>query len=168
MPSPDSVNAFTSLAVGPTAVVAAGYGERADRRGLVSLMRVYDLLTGLVLWEEKIDDLIPRQVAINQNRVFMAGQLSPTEPDESLLVRAYDVRSGDFYWDFTRPLVRTRSIKLAAGRLFVAGDSGPVGSSNTYLGAFSTRTGAPLWENPAPMPGSFTVSRSKEAGSSAP
>jgi outer membrane protein assembly factor BamB len=168
MPSPDSVNAFTSLAVGPTAVVAAGYGERADRRGLVSLMRVYDLLTGLVLWEEKIDDLIPRQVAINQNRVFMAGQLSPTEPDESLLVRAYDVRSGDFYWDFTRPLVRTRSIKLAAGRLFVAGDSGPVGSSNTYLGAFSTRPGAPLWENPAPMPGSFTVSRSKEAGSSAP
>jgi hypothetical protein len=110
---------------------------------------VYDLLTGAPLWGARFDDLVPEVLAINRNRVFVAGVITGLS-DRTLVVRSYDVQSGGLHWEITRPTVDPETIKLAAGRLFVAGSLGVGTSAIPYLGAFSAGSGALLWENTAP------------------
>ena len=150
----------THIVAGPTAVVVIGHGTNETGDGSALLVRAYDPMTGAVLWEDRAGstglDLRGWTAAINRNQVFVGAAASPAgaaSPDD-LILRAYDVLSGEINWEVTRPGVRPFDLELAAGHLIVAGAySNP---STTFLAAFTPRKGAPLWEDTAPVAGSFT------------
>jgi hypothetical protein len=158
-PSPGAIDADhpTDVVAGPTAVVITGYGRNANGNALAFLVRAYDPVSGAVLWDDRVDtdnvDVVASTAAINRNRVFVAGSSSPTSNSSAhdLILRAYDVGSGGVDWEITRAGVNATQLELDAGRLFVAGSNG----SATYLAALAAKTGASLWEDGAPLSGSF-------------
>jgi PQQ-like domain len=165
MASPGALDADhpTGIVAGPTAVAVFGYGNNANRSGLAFVVRAFDQTSGTVLWEDRFGadatEAIPWAGAINRNRLFLAGTTAPTSVvavARSLIVRAYDLSSGDVEWEITRPNVSPTEILLAGGHVHVAGYSTLSGANRTYLGAFSAKSGAPVWENPAPLSGLFT------------
>jgi glucose dehydrogenase len=143
----------TGIFASPTQVIVVGYGENATRTGLAALVRVFDPLTGDVLWENRDSgagrEVLARTVVANQNRIFVAGTSAPlgqlTTGD--LFVRAYDAISGDVEWETSRPMTSPTTLKLASGRLLVAGAA----SGRSYLAAYSAKSGALLWEDTAPV-----------------
>src|SRR5262245_24260661 len=144
----------TGIFGSPTQVIVIGYGANATNNGSAALVRVYNSLTGAVLWEDRVGstgvDLIARTIAANREQVFVAGTVSPAGDSSSsdLFVRAYDASSGDLNWEIQRPGVVPTTMKLASGRLLVAGAAG----GSTYLAAFS-KTGASLWDDMVPTSG---------------
>jgi len=159
----------TGIFASATQVIVVGYGENATRDGLAALVRVCDPLTGAVLWENRDSrigrELIAWSVVANRNRVFVAEATSPLGnlSIHDLIVRAYDAVSGDLVWETTQPLVSPTTLKLASGRLIVAGAASTATSFNTYLAAFSAKSGALLWEDRAPTTGFFRDIAIKES-----
>jgi hypothetical protein len=143
-----------AIAASPTAVVAVGYGGNTPGHSLDLIVRAYDPISGVILWEDQVDrgnvDDAAWAVAIGPQRVFIAATTS-TPSGRDLLVRAYTAWSGLLNWETTRPATTPVALKVIAGRLFLAGSS----SNNTYLGAFEAKSGALLWEDKAPVPGLF-------------
>lgn len=145
----------TGIAASPTHVVAIGYADNATRDGLAAVVRAFDSLTGAILWEDRVGatgvDIIPWAIAVNQNRVFVAGSSAAVGigADRDLFVRAYDAVSGDVAWETGRQGVSVTTIRLDSGRLLIGGSAG----SNTYLAAISTKNGAFFWQDATPMPG---------------
>jgi outer membrane protein assembly factor BamB len=164
MPSPGAVDADhpTGIVAGATAVAVFGYGNNANRSGQAFIVRTFDQTSGTVLWEDSFGadatDVIPWAGAINRNRLFVAAATAPTSVPlaRALIMRAYDLSSGAVQWEITRPDMTPTQMLLTGGRVYVGGYSMLSGANTTYLGAFSAKNGAPVWENSAPLFGLFT------------
>ena len=135
-----------TIAAAPSAVVVAGtVGNDATD----FIVRAYDPISGAVLWDDQVEradqDMGALTVAIDRNRVFVAGTIRQDSGPAALLVRAYHAASGALVWETMRLATTPAQIEASAGRVFVAGTSTP-SPARSYVGAFDAQTGALLWE----------------------
>jgi len=116
--------------------IAAGINSDSQ-----SAVRVYDLSTGIVQWEDRAA-IQPGSfnrvsaVAINNDAVFAAGSSGRVFGNSDFTVRAYDAGSGIVLWDdHSHSSPQSTAVDLALGkfRLFVAGYTSSSATSTDFL-----------------------------------
>ena len=144
-------------------------GLRREYAGHGSLNFVVGLdpVSGAVLWEDQLDrspdDSVASAVAIDRNRVFVAGA-TRTPSGQDLLLRAYDASSGRLTWEFAHQVAFPTALKAISGRVFLTGSA----SSQPYIAAFESKSGLLLWDDAPSMPGAFNEIAVKHNESSRP
>jgi outer membrane protein assembly factor BamB len=143
------------IAASPSAVVVAGYGGNTPVHGSLNfVVRAYDPVSGAVLWEDQVDrspdDSVASAVAIDRNRVFVAGTTG-TPSGQDLLLRAYDASSGKLTWEFAHEAAFPTALKAISGRVFLTGSA----SSQPYIAAFEGKSGLLLWDDAPSISGAF-------------
>lgn len=104
-------------------------------------VRVYDLITGSLEWEDR-PTTFPgfhehvSAVVLNENAVYAAGSSGEDFGASEFMVRAYDARNGTLLWDDrSHPSAQTAAVDLVLGkfRLFVAGSTLDGSTSTDFL-----------------------------------
>jgi outer membrane protein assembly factor BamB len=122
-----------------------------------------DAETGDVLWEFQFDlagdDDEPRAIAVEDGRVFVAGQARTADGDRDLLMVALDAETGDRLWQELFDLVGfndiANAIVVRESRVFVVGEGqlgpedptpdAPEPETDAIVLARDQKTGALLW-----------------------
>ncbi len=143
------------------AVFVAGTIFRGTRRSL--LVRAHDARTGVILWEDKVDDVTNewqrnRALAVDGNLLFVGGMSLNTPNISDFMVRAYDVQTGALAWvDQVDQQAFESATALSVGesRLFAVGwdcdDNGF--NCHVVVRSYNARTGALLWQDRFNEPG---------------
>jgi outer membrane protein assembly factor BamB len=148
-------------------------GGRAFAAGVVRtvatrndfLVRAYDLDSGILLWERRVDrggwNDDASAIVAQDGRVFVAGSLGSSRFSSSLCLFALDAKTGVTLWESETAVPPNPSgfafagavaISLQGERIFVAGDvsSAAASGNSVIVQARDARTGAVLWDQRIP------------------
>jgi hypothetical protein len=140
------------IAASSRVVVVVGYGGNSVTPPITALdfiVRAYDPATGATLWEDLVDngpfiDDAAWAVAIDGNRVVVAGTTAIGSFSSELILRTYDVATGELVWELRRPNAFPAAVSVDAGVVLVAGGAE---FQSLFLGAYDVTDGHQHWED---------------------
>lgn len=142
------------IAIDGSRVFASGW-VRTPATGFDFVVRAYDLRTGALLWQQRIDRggrfELAEVIAAGGGRVYAAGRVLGASGSSDFAVFAFDGRTGDLLWQsVTDPRGRRLTdvawaVSLKGDRVFAAGTIG--GVSDLLVRAYDAETGRIIWED---------------------
>jgi outer membrane protein assembly factor BamB len=145
----------SALAIGKGQVFAAGGGQNtAGSQDF--LVRAYDPKSGVMLWEDQLDQAgfndVAEALAVQSGQVFAAGSGESGAGKQDFLIRAYDAKTGALLWedqvDQSGFDDAALALTVCEGQVFIAGFGTKAAGNNDFLvRAYQAETGALIWED---------------------
>jgi PQQ-like domain len=157
-----------AVAVGHGRVVTVGRVENAAG-DTDFVVRVHAAAGGALLWSDRLDvagaDDQASAVALDDDRVIVAGTSVDATGAGQLLLRAYALRTGRLRWDRRVAVAAVNGLVVDGSRVVIVGTTRDAsGLSAPLVRVYVARTGALLWEDRSVPAGWETLVGSTKAG----